>query len=162
MIPKPARVLLTGASLILGGVLTLNIISSATIGALRFATESKRVSEKMQKFSHSSSFSPSLFLFNRFLFWVFVQRSVAVPCRVCRGKGFYICKLCKGNSIIQWSPLFDPVAINPCLCPTCDGNRSVKLFSFFFLPLKRGININLIKACSVKVYNPNNVVFSLV
>ncbi|EXB50306.1 hypothetical protein L484_017844 [Morus notabilis] len=42
MIPKPARVLLTGASLILGGVFTLNIISSATIGALRFATESKR------------------------------------------------------------------------------------------------------------------------
>ncbi|GMN66239.1 hypothetical protein TIFTF001_038077 [Ficus carica] len=94
MIPKPVRALLTGASVILGGVFTLNLISSATIGALRLATESKR-------------------------------RSVAVPCRVCRGKGFYICKLCKGNATIQWSPLFDPVAINPCLCPTCDGNRSV-------------------------------------
>uniref|UniRef100_A0A2N9IA13 Uncharacterized protein n=1 Tax=Fagus sylvatica TaxID=28930 RepID=A0A2N9IA13_FAGSY len=51
------------------------------------------------------------------------RRKVALPCGVCRGKGFYICKLCKGNATIEWSPLYDPVAINPCLCPTCDGNR---------------------------------------
>jgi len=48
-----------------------------------------------------------------------------LPCGACRGKGFYICKLCKGNASIHWSPLYDPVAINPCLCPTCDGNRLV-------------------------------------
>uniref|UniRef100_A0A2P2PT79 Uncharacterized protein n=1 Tax=Rhizophora mucronata TaxID=61149 RepID=A0A2P2PT79_RHIMU len=51
------------------------------------------------------------------------RRKNALPCGACRGKGYYICKLCKGNATIQWSPLYDPVAINPCLCPTCDGNR---------------------------------------
>ncbi|CAI0629145.1 unnamed protein product [Linum tenue] len=51
------------------------------------------------------------------------RKKVALPCGVCRGKGFYICKLCGGNATIEWSPLFDPVAMNPCLCPTCDGNR---------------------------------------
>ncbi|KAL5768955.1 hypothetical protein ACOSP7_015505 [Xanthoceras sorbifolium] len=50
-------------------------------------------------------------------------KKFALPCGVCKGKGFYICKLCKGNATIQWSPLYDPVFINPCLCPTCDGNR---------------------------------------
>ncbi|KAK3029109.1 hypothetical protein RJ639_039253, partial [Escallonia herrerae] len=45
------------------------------------------------------------------------------PCGVCKGKGFCPCKLCKGKSTIEWSPLYDPVVINPCLCPTCDGNR---------------------------------------
>ncbi|KAG1371486.1 hypothetical protein COCNU_16G005800 [Cocos nucifera] len=52
------------------------------------------------------------------------RRKVALPCMVCKGKGFYACKLCKGNSTIEWSPLYDPIVINPCLCPTCDGNRS--------------------------------------
>ncbi|KAK1550422.1 hypothetical protein Q3G72_018847 [Acer saccharum] len=51
------------------------------------------------------------------------MKKFAMPCGVCKGKGFYICKLCKGNATIQWSPLYDPVFINPCLCPTCDGNR---------------------------------------
>ena len=46
-------------------------------------------------------------------------------CQVCRGKGFYICKLCKGNATISWSPLYDPVCINPVLYPTCDGHRFV-------------------------------------
>ena len=67
-------------------------------------------------------------------FLEFLQKIVALPCGVCRGKGFYICKLCKGNSTIQWSPLYDPVAINPCVCPTCDGNRSeLHLFENYFL-----------------------------
>ncbi|XP_028786422.1 uncharacterized protein LOC114742313 isoform X3 [Neltuma alba] len=51
------------------------------------------------------------------------RKKVALPCMACRGKGFYICNLCKGNSTIEWSPLYDPIAINPCLCPTCEGNR---------------------------------------
>ncbi|KAL5547974.1 hypothetical protein UlMin_003205 [Ulmus minor] len=91
MIPKQLRALGAGAALILGGILTLNLVSTATIGALRIATEAKR-------------------------------RKISVPCRACRGKGYSICKLCQGNSTIEWSPLYDPVAINPCLCPTCDGN----------------------------------------
>ncbi|CAK9326599.1 unnamed protein product [Citrullus colocynthis] len=51
------------------------------------------------------------------------RRKIALPCKACRGKGFYICKLCRGNAVIQWSPLSDPIAMNPCVCPTCDGNR---------------------------------------
>ncbi|THG00302.1 hypothetical protein TEA_014671 [Camellia sinensis var. sinensis] len=51
------------------------------------------------------------------------QKKFALACGVCKGKGFYICKLCKGKSTIHWSPLYDPLVINPCLCPTCDGNR---------------------------------------
>ncbi|KAF6152689.1 hypothetical protein GIB67_021349 [Kingdonia uniflora] len=51
------------------------------------------------------------------------QKKYASPCGICQGKGFYTCKLCKGNSTIQWSPLYDPLVINPCLCPTCEGNR---------------------------------------
>ncbi|CAN8234702.1 unnamed protein product [Cochlearia groenlandica] len=51
------------------------------------------------------------------------QKLTGTACGACRGKGFYICKLCKGNATIKWSPLYDPVCINPCLCPTCDGNR---------------------------------------
>lgn len=64
-----------------------------------------------------------------------MQRKVALPCGVCRGKGFYICKLCKGNATIEWSPMYDPVAINPCLCPTCEGNRLLSDFILFFFNL---------------------------
>ncbi|KAJ0090398.1 hypothetical protein Patl1_13133 [Pistacia atlantica] len=53
-----------------------------------------------------------------------LQKKVAAPCGSCKGKGFYKCKLCKGNATIKWSPLYDPIFINPCLCPTCDGNRA--------------------------------------
>ena len=61
-----------------------------------------------------------------------MQRKVALPCGVCRGKGFYICKLCNGNATIEWSPMYDPVAINPCLCPTCEGNRLLSDYYLFF------------------------------
>ncbi|CAA2939109.1 uncharacterized protein LOC111390697 [Olea europaea var. sylvestris] len=44
-------------------------------------------------------------------------------CGACKGIGYYPCKLCKTNGIIEWSPLYDPVFINPCVCPTCDGFR---------------------------------------
>ncbi|TYI24952.1 hypothetical protein ES332_A05G020600v1 [Gossypium tomentosum] len=49
------------------------------------------------------------------------RRKFALPCGVCKGKGFYLCKLCNGNATIKWSPLYDPIHINPCVCPTCDG-----------------------------------------
>ncbi|KAF5945803.1 hypothetical protein HYC85_016031 [Camellia sinensis] len=52
------------------------------------------------------------------------QKKFALACGVCKEKGFYICKLCKGKSTIHWSPLYNPLVINPCLCPTCDGNSS--------------------------------------
>ncbi|KAH0919278.1 hypothetical protein HID58_026938 [Brassica napus] len=51
------------------------------------------------------------------------RKKSGLPCGACRGKGFYICKVCKGDATIKWSPLYDPVCINPCLCPTCDGHR---------------------------------------
>ncbi|KAL9224465.1 hypothetical protein vseg_000494 [Gypsophila vaccaria] len=51
------------------------------------------------------------------------RKSLAKPCQACRAKGFYLCKLCKGNGTIRWSPLYDPIHINPCQCPTCDGHR---------------------------------------
>ncbi|KAK6945063.1 hypothetical protein RJ641_026165, partial [Dillenia turbinata] len=51
------------------------------------------------------------------------RKKFALPCVECKGVGFYVCKLCKGNSTIKWSPLYDPIVINPCLCPTCDGHR---------------------------------------
>lgn len=51
------------------------------------------------------------------------KKKTAPPCRVCKGKGLVDCKLCHGNSTIDWTPLYDPVVTKPCLCPTCDGNR---------------------------------------
>ena len=64
-----------------------------------------------------------------------MQRKVALPCGVCRGKGFYKCKLCNGNATIEWSPMHDPVAINPCLCPTCEGNRLLSDYLLLFIYL---------------------------
>ncbi|KAI4335766.1 hypothetical protein L6164_014377 [Bauhinia variegata] len=92
MNPRPLRTLISGAAVILAGILTLNLASTVTLQALQFTSEKKR-------------------------------QKIALPCMVCRGKGFYICKLCKGNAAIEWSPLYDPVAMNPCVCPTCEGNR---------------------------------------
>lgn len=127
MIPKQLRTMATGAAAILGGLFILNLASSATIATLRLATEAKRVT--VQNPTTSSSIE-ILFLFANeadYSSWDLWQRKVALPCGVCKGKGFYMCRLCKGNSTIEWSPLYDPVAINPCLCPTCDGNRLVEL-----------------------------------
>ena len=64
-----------------------------------------------------------------------MQRKVALPCGVCRGKGFYKCKLCNGNATIEWSPMHDLVAINPCLCPTCEGNRLLSDYLLLFIYL---------------------------
>ncbi|XP_030517726.1 uncharacterized protein LOC115731224 isoform X2 [Rhodamnia argentea] len=99
MIPKQLRSFGVGAAVILGGFVSLNVVSSITIGMLRSVAETKR-------------------------------KKSALPCMVCKGKGFYICKLCKGNATIQWSPLHDPIVINPCVCPTCDGNRFVKCIRY--------------------------------
>ncbi|KAL5183583.1 hypothetical protein HKD37_17G047445 [Glycine soja] len=55
------------------------------------------------------------------------REKVALPCWVCRGKGFYICKLCNGNATISWSPMFDPIAVNPCVCPTCEEDNCTLL-----------------------------------
>ncbi|GFQ00708.1 hypothetical protein PHJA_002214700, partial [Phtheirospermum japonicum] len=47
--------------------------------------------------------------------------SHGTSCRACKAVGFYACKLCNGNGTIKWSPLYDPVFINLCVSPTCDG-----------------------------------------
>ncbi|KAL3623535.1 hypothetical protein CASFOL_032351 [Castilleja foliolosa] len=52
---------------------------------------------------------------------VYKKKKCGISCRACKAVGFYTCKLCKGNGTIKWSPLYDPVFINPCVCPTCDG-----------------------------------------
>ncbi|XP_044946071.1 uncharacterized protein LOC123395194 isoform X1 [Hordeum vulgare subsp. vulgare] len=51
------------------------------------------------------------------------QRKFAMQCGACEGKGTYGCRLCRGSSTVEWSPLYDPVFVNPCICPTCDGTR---------------------------------------
>ncbi|XP_051152611.1 uncharacterized protein LOC127266409 [Andrographis paniculata] len=51
----------------------------------------------------------------------FKKKKYGRPCEKCKATGHYKCKLCKGNGTIQWSPLYDPIVINPCVCPTCDG-----------------------------------------
>ncbi|CAM6027264.1 unnamed protein product [Sphagnum balticum] len=51
------------------------------------------------------------------------RKKTAPKCKVCKGRGFTECRLCRGESTIDWSPLFDPVVMKPCVCPTCDGNK---------------------------------------
>ncbi|KAF7037005.1 hypothetical protein CFC21_047489, partial [Triticum aestivum] len=51
------------------------------------------------------------------------QRKFAMQCGACEGKGTYGCRLCRGSATVEWSPLYDPVFVNPCLCPTCDATR---------------------------------------
>jgi hypothetical protein len=58
-----------------------------------------------------------------------LQKKTAPKCKVCKGRGFTECRLCRGESTIDWSPLFDPVVMKPCVCPTCDGNK------YFLSPL---------------------------
>lgn len=54
------------------------------------------------------------------------RKKTAPPCACCKGRGFTECRLCKGESTIDWSPLYDPVISKPCICPTCDGNKVQK------------------------------------
>ncbi|XP_021593178.1 uncharacterized protein LOC110600618 [Manihot esculenta] len=83
----------------LGGLIALNIISSIAIGTFRYATKLK-------------------------------LRKDAVPCGICKQKGFIYANGVKaGSANIKWSPLYDPIAFNPCLCPTCDGNKLAVFYS---------------------------------
>ncbi|KAI3446860.1 hypothetical protein Pfo_003525, partial [Paulownia fortunei] len=45
---------------------------------------------------------------------LFKKKKYGRSCRTCKAIGHYTCKLCKGNGTIKWSPLYDPVFINPC------------------------------------------------
>ena len=56
MIPKPIRPLATVAAVIPGGLITLNLASTATIKAIRFASEVKLVKLKSQTISGSQTF----------------------------------------------------------------------------------------------------------
>ncbi|KAI3814601.1 hypothetical protein L1987_14241 [Smallanthus sonchifolius] len=96
------RTLAKGVAITLGGIFSITMISSTTVQLFT-------LHKKNQIGSSSSSSS--------------MNKKNAISCDVCRAKGFYMCKLCKGNATIEWSPLYDPVFINPCLCPTCEGHR---------------------------------------
>ncbi|XP_071715585.1 uncharacterized protein [Rutidosis leptorrhynchoides] len=87
------RTLVKGAAVTIGGIFSVTVLSSTAVTLFTL--------HKKDKFGSKNARS----------------------CDVCRGNGFYMCKLCKGNATIEWSPLYDPVYINPCLCPTCDGHR---------------------------------------
>ncbi|KAL4589742.1 hypothetical protein LXL04_002651 [Taraxacum kok-saghyz] len=94
------RTLARGAAVTLGGIFSVVTISSTAITLFTQHTQ--------HQFGSPSSC---------------IKKKNTSLCDACRGKGFYMCKLCKGNATIEWSPLYDPVFINPCLCPTCDGHR---------------------------------------
>ncbi|KAL3523340.1 hypothetical protein ACH5RR_016174 [Cinchona calisaya] len=94
---KILPVLAIGAAVILGGTFAISAVTSSVI---RYSTSMKKV---------------------LVLVGTLVKRKYGRPCRACKGRGFYPCKLCKASGAIQWSPLYDPLVINPCLCPTCDG-----------------------------------------
>ncbi|XP_076906250.1 uncharacterized protein LOC143562298 isoform X1 [Bidens hawaiensis] len=92
------RTLAKGAAITVGGIVSITAISSTLITL-----------HNRKQIGSSSSTS--------------MMKKNARSCDVCKATGFYMCKLCKGNAAIEWSPLYDPVFINPCLCPTCDGHR---------------------------------------
>ncbi|KAL7600083.1 hypothetical protein Lser_V15G24033 [Lactuca serriola] len=100
--PPLLRTLAKGAAVTLGGIFTITMISTTAITLL--------TQHKQNQFGSPSSSSS-------------MKKKNTISCDVCRGKGFYMCKLCKGNATIEWSPLYDPVFINPCICPTCDAHR---------------------------------------
>ncbi|KAG6489663.1 hypothetical protein ZIOFF_050939 [Zingiber officinale] len=123
--PRPLRILATAAGYFFGGLFTLSLASSVAMRSLQSFMEAKRVSST----SPISSFFPFRFTSPPSSFLLpfnYLQKKVAPPCASCKGKGFYGCKLCKGKSTIEWSPLYDPIVINPCLCPTCEGNKSME------------------------------------
>ena len=73
MIPKPIRPLATVAAVITGGLITLNLASTATIKAIRFVSEAKRVKLKSQTISGSQTF---FFSFSFSLLLVFLLLSL--------------------------------------------------------------------------------------
>ncbi|KAJ9538961.1 hypothetical protein OSB04_031694 [Centaurea solstitialis] len=113
------RTLAKGAAVTLGGIFSITIISSTAISLLH-----KRILQFRGNYLRKERFNLKI--------WVqgeigssssMKKKNGSSSCDVCREKGFYICKLCNGNGTIEWSPLYDPLFINPCLCPTCDGHR---------------------------------------
>jgi hypothetical protein len=90
MIPKQLHTLGTGAALILGGLITLNLASSATIRAIRFTNEAKRV-----KFKSQTLFGSITFLFPllgvRFSFCGFgAEKGGAALCALQRERVCYV------------------------------------------------------------------------
>ncbi|KAL8051322.1 hypothetical protein ABFX02_06G140600 [Erythranthe guttata] len=51
-------------------------------------------------------------------------------CQICKAIGYFRCKLCEVNGTIKWSPLYDPIFINPCVCPTCDGFKVQRCLNY--------------------------------
>lgn len=83
MIPKPIRPLATVAAVITGGLITLNLASTATIKAIRFVSEAKRVKLKSQTISGSQTF----FFLSFSLLLVFLLLSLVFLVGFCAEKG---------------------------------------------------------------------------
>lgn len=96
MVPNQLRTLVTGAGIILGGILTLNVVSSVTIGALRLATEANRVNPRPPKPPPpSSSFLLIYFdtlidfgFYYVFICWVCGRESLRCLVRFVKAKDF--------------------------------------------------------------------------
>ncbi|CAA6663697.1 unnamed protein product [Spirodela intermedia] len=54
------------------------------------------------------------------------RREVGAALRSLQREGFQACKLCRGSSTVEWSPLYDPIAISPCLCPHATGESKIQ------------------------------------
>jgi hypothetical protein len=63
------------------------------------------------------------------------QRKFALPWHAYSEEGIYACRLCRGKATV-WSPMYDPLFINPCLCPTCDGMRWGHLLQNFLFVVR--------------------------
>ncbi|TQD90514.1 hypothetical protein C1H46_023952 [Malus baccata] len=99
MFPKQLRTVGTAAAVLLGGFLTLNLASTATIGALRFAAESKRVKRPKTQLLTSKISSPSLL--NWYLIAILLvgfcgRERLRCPVWFAEGKGFIYASFAKG------------------------------------------------------------------
>lgn len=73
MIPKQVGFLGATAAIIFGGFVTLNVASTITLGALRAASEAKRVKARSAS-SLQSYFLPFFLYLLFFLFCIFVEK----------------------------------------------------------------------------------------
>ncbi|MCL7030463.1 hypothetical protein MKW94_013437 [Papaver nudicaule] len=92
-VPEPLRKLGTAAGIFFGEVITVSLASSLTIRLMPSASEAKR------RYACADLLTMHSF--------VVCRKKV----RHLVGKGFSLCKLCKGNSKVECSPLYDHVAI---------------------------------------------------
>jgi len=127
----PLRVVATAGAAVAAGMFTLSMASSVSLNVLSTVVERQRVlvPTRIHRFIGH-------FIIVVLRYWyclnihylvclgdLSLQKKTAPQCACCKGRGFTECRLCKGESTIDWSPLYDPVISRPCVCPTCDGNK---------------------------------------